>query len=1088
VKFSLTRLFIKRPTLVFVIVSLMMFAGILSTATIVKELYPDVSQPTVTISVQYNGASVTEMRDNIVQPIEQNLAGTADLQTFNSVVQQGQATISAIFTLDSDEATDLALTNKAIQAAEKYLPTNLTPPTVNLYDPTQSVVVTMAIYSQKLSLARLALYAQNVIAPQIEQVPGISFVNVGGLVTPAYEVVVDPVRLAAANLTLNDIVNTLQTDNQRVPGGFAYEPNRQTTIDVRGDIQTLDTVRNLAVIPTGSTNSVAQAIANSTGAQVQNYQGGLGALAGVVDPWTASNSVVRIGDVATVTEGYEPRLQYAHISGRPGLFMQVQKSATGSEVDASNNVLRVLPQIERQFPEIKFIVINVQSKFTGQQITIVTRTLMLAILLTGVAMIFFLRSWRSAIVVCISIPTSLAIAITAMKLMHLTIDTISLLGMSLVIGILVDDSTVVLENIERHFTELKQSPEDAAVNGREEIGAAAVVITFVDVVVFFPIAFIQGQVGRQIAEFAIVVVISTLTSLFVSFTITPTLAGLWALRSHWKPWRVVDWFGRKFDDLRSWYSERALPWALARGRLVALFCAGTFVFALALVGLGVVGEEFIPPVDRGEIYIQLMYPIGTPIQTVENGTFGLESRILDTPDRFANTAVAGAYAASFGGFVTQNNVGQVHIWLKDKRKHSTDYWLGEFKKIARQYLPRNVQAIVVPSTSTSGGNAQPIDFLVTDVTGGDPTPYAQQVFKLLQSVPGATSVNSTGTQLAPEISIQFDRNKAQALGVDLAQAAEAAGAAFGGNQATEFETTAGLEEVQVIYPTSYQTSIDRLKAVAIRSSSGNLVYLGDIARFESTPTSPLITRTDRNNVIHVDANYLPGSSLSAVENGLEKRLPSLHLPPNIVVRPAPLGQQDFMHQTLVGMGLSMIVSVILVYLLMVALYNSYVSPFIIIFSVPVAAIGAIGALVLTHRTLNLFSLIGTILLIGIATKNGILLVDYANTLRTRGLDKLSAIKQSAHTRFRPIIMTSFSVVAGNIPLALSLDPGASSRSSLGIVVIGGVISSLVLTLVLIPNVYMWVAPKDHPSPNGEGRPAPEQLTLQSEPVPEAQPA
>ena len=201
-KFSLTRLFIKRPTLVFVIVALMMFGGILSTITIVKELYPDVSQPTVTIQVQYSGASVTEMRDNIVQPIEQNLAGTADLQTVNSVVQQGSASITAIFDINSDTATDLALSNKAIQASEKYLPTNITPPTVNLYDPTQSVVVTLAIYSQKLSLSRLALYAQNVIAPQLEQVPGISYVNVGGLVTPAYEVVVDPIRLAAANLTL----------------------------------------------------------------------------------------------------------------------------------------------------------------------------------------------------------------------------------------------------------------------------------------------------------------------------------------------------------------------------------------------------------------------------------------------------------------------------------------------------------------------------------------------------------------------------------------------------------------------------------------------------------------------------------------------------------------------------------------------------------------------------------------------------------------------------------------------------------------------------------------------------------------------
>ncbi|MBV9699648.1 MAG: efflux RND transporter permease subunit [Candidatus Eremiobacteraeota bacterium] len=1065
--FSLTRLFIKRPTLVFVIIALMTFAGVLSLTTIVKQLYPDVSQPTVSISVGYSGASVTEMRDNIVQPIEENLAGTPDLQTMNSVVQQGSAQITAIFDITSDTATDLALTNKAIQAAEKYLPSNLSAPTVNLRDPAESVVVTLALYSNKLSLSRLALYATNVIAPQMEQVPDISFVNVGGIVTPAYEVVVDPNRLAAANLTLNDVINTLQTDNQRVPGGFAYEPNRQTTIDIRGDIQSLETVRNLAIIPVGG--AAAGTSQNSAGAQVQNYNGGTGTLAGAVNQWTASNAVVRVGDVATVTEGYEPRLQYAHISGRTGLFMQVQKASSGSEVDASNNILAALPRIERQFPEISFRVINVQSKFTGQQISIVTRTLMEAILLTAIAMIFFLRSWRSAIVVCISIPTSLAIAITVMKLMHLTLDTISLLGMSLVIGILVDDSTVVLENIERHFRELRENAEDAAVRGREEIGAAAVVITLVDVVVFFPIAFIQGQVGRQIAEFAIVVVISTLTSLFVSFTITPTLAGLWALRSRWKPWAAVDWFGRRFDDARTFYTHRALPWSLEHGRLVALFCAGTFALALGLVGLGVVGEEFIPQVDRGEIYIQLMYPIGTPIATVQRGTFGLERKLLSTSDAFANTAVAGAYAASFGGFVSQSNVGQVHFWLKDGRAHPTSYWVDEFRRIARVSLPPGVQAVVVPATSTGGGNSQPIDFLITDVTGGDPTPYAQKVVALLQKIPGATSVNSTGTQLGPEISVQFDRNKAQALGVDLGQAAQAAGAAFGGNVSTQFETTAGLEQVQVIYPQSYQTSLETLKSIAIRSSYGNIVYLGDIASFVSTPTAPLITRTDRNNVIHVNANYAPSSSLSAVESRLIKRLPTLHLPPNIVARPAPLGQQDFMHQTLVGMGLSMIVSIILVYLLMVALYNSYVSPFIIIFSVPVAAIGAVGALLLTHRTLNLFSLIGTILLIGIATKNGILLVDYANTLRARGLDKLAAIKESAHTRFRPIIMTSFSVMAGNVPLALALDPGAASRSSLGIVVIGGVLSSLVLTLLLIPNVYMWVAPRDHPVGDRDGR-------------------
>ncbi|MBV8149794.1 MAG: efflux RND transporter permease subunit, partial [Candidatus Eremiobacteraeota bacterium] len=421
---SITRLFIKRPTLVFVLVSVMMFAGILATITIVKELYPDVTQPTITIFAQYSGASVTEMRDNIVQPIEQALAGTPDLQTTNAVVQQGQASITATFYLESDQATDLALTQKAVQTAEKQLPTNMTPPTVNIQDPAESTVVTLAAYSNKLSLSQLSLYAQNVIAPDIEQVPGVSLVNVGGVVTPAYEIQVDPTKLVAAGLTLTDVISAVSNNNQRVPGGYAYEPNRQTTIDVRGDIQDLRTVEDLPVIPAAPTTSSSA----QTAGQVTNYEAGISSLPGTVDPWTASSQVVRIRDVAKVVAGYEPRQQFAQISGRPGLFLSCQKAANASEVDVSNAILRALPQIERQFPEIDFRIINVQSRFTSQQIGIVVRTLAEAILLTALAMVFFLRSWRSAIVVCISIPTSLAIAVTTMKLLHFTIDTISLLA------------------------------------------------------------------------------------------------------------------------------------------------------------------------------------------------------------------------------------------------------------------------------------------------------------------------------------------------------------------------------------------------------------------------------------------------------------------------------------------------------------------------------------------------------------------------------------------------------------------------------------------------------------------------------------
>ena len=386
------------------------------------------------------------------------------------------------------------------------------------------------------------------------------------------------------------------------------------------------------------------------------------------------------------------------------------------------------------------------------------------------------------------------------------------------------------------------------------------------------------------------------------------------------------------------------------------------------------------------------------------------------------------------------------------------YWVAQYRKIAQQTLP-NVTVVVIPATGTGGGNAQPIDELVTDVLGGDPTPYAEKVYQLLIHTPGSANVYSAASALEPQVEVNFDRAKARALNVSLNDAATAARAAFGGAIATQFETSDGLEQVQVIYPVQDQTNLANIATIPVRSSNGALVRLGDFTTLSWAPAPPLITRVDRNSVIDISANVAPTSSLSNVQAAFQKELKGLILPPNIVVRPRPLGQQDLMKQTLEGLGGSLILSVVLVFLLMVALYNSYRSPLIILFSVPVAAFGALGALAITHETLNLFSLIGTILLVGIVTKNGILLVDYANTLRERGESKLQAIQESAFTRFRPIIMTSISVVAGNIPLALALEPGSSVRSSLGVVVIGGILSSLVLTLLLVPIMYMYLAPK-----------------------------
>jgi HAE1 family hydrophobic/amphiphilic exporter-1 len=1048
----LTTLFVRRPTLVFVLLALIAVAGALAWSTLVRQMYPNVSQPTVTVQLNYNGASPTTMRDSIIRPIEDQIAGQPNLQTLNSTAQGGQGSVTAIFNINSNVNTDLVNVTKALQIAGKSLPSDLPAPSVSVRDPSESIVVTISLTSTQLSLSQLSLETNGRIVPDFQQVPGISNVTIGGQVTPAYEVTVNPMKLDAYGVTISDVISSVSSSNVRAPGGIAYEPDRETNIDIRGDILSPASILNLPLITPNQPGG--NAISTSA-------NGATSGVVGAIDPWSAATQVLRVSDVASVTASQMVKRQFASVNGITGVFLQVQKTSDSSEVDSSNAVLAALPRIKAEFPEINFNVVNVQSRFSEQQLDGVMRTLLEGVALTGIVMLFFLGSWRNAIVVLIAIPASLGVALFVMKMLGLTLDTISLLGMTLVVGILVDDSTVVLENIERHH-EMGEHPMGAAISGRTEIGVAAIVITLVDVVVFLPIAFIQSQIGHQLAEFGVVVVISTLTSLFVCFTITPSLAGNWALHGQWKPWWIIRAFIDRFHALRNWYAGRALPWALHHRAIVIGFCLISFVGSLALVPVGLVGSEFIPPQDRGELFIQVQYPIGTPLSHTTRSVLTLERAIRQSPELDADTAVAGAYAAPFGGFVTQGNVGQVHVWLKEDHKHPTSYWVQEYQRQAAKVIP-NAQIVVVPVTGQSGGNiGQPIDELVTDIQGGDPTAYADTLYKTMVDTPGARNVISSAFAKEPQVDLIFDREKAQALGISIGAASTAARAAFGGVLATQFETSDGLEQVQVIYPLANMNSLANLANLALRSNAGQIVRLGDFTTFKPDPVPPLITRTDRNTVIHISANVAPGSSLSGVQDRFAATVRKMRedgkLPRNISVRPRPLGQQDLMGQTLVGLGTSLILSIMLVFLLMVALYNSYRSPFIIMFSVPVAACGALGALLIRGQTLNLFSLIGTILLVGVVTKNGILLVDYANTLRERGESKWAAIQQSAYTRFRPIIMTSFSIIAGNIPLALALEPGSTVRASLGTVVIGGITSSLVLTLLLVPIMYTILAP------------------------------
>jgi HAE1 family hydrophobic/amphiphilic exporter-1 len=561
------------------------------------------------------------------------------------------------------------------------------------------------------------------------------------------------------------------------------------------------------------------------------------------------------------------------------------------------------------------------------------------------------------------------------------------------------------------------------------------------------------------------------------------------MKSTWKPWPVILWFDERFDGLRHRYTDRWLPAVMRRPWPILIASIALCALAFLLVPTGLLGEEYEPVPDQGIIYAQVTLAPGHPLTQTRQLMLELEAKARQTiadADFQSEQTIAGGYSAEFGGFVQEGNVGQISIYLSADHKTSTSTYVQRLQSALGKIAPAGTLT-VSQATQQGGGVQQPIDELVSTTNGSDPTPYAAKVFQALKQTPGATGAQDSATNAAPQVEVDFDRVKLQALDVSVGTAAEAVEAAFGGDEATQIETPQnGLTEILVEYPLPYQNSLAALLNIPIRSQDANadIVRLGDVAHLHWAPAPLVITRENREQVVHVSANTASGYNLSDVTKAFLKNVASLNLPKFVTVHPAAQGQQDLMGQALSTLGGSLAISLVLVFLMIVALYNSYRTPFVTLFAIPLATIGAFGALWITRQTLNLYSLIGMVLLVGLVTKNGILLVDYADTVRKRdGRSREQGMRDAASTRFRPIVMTTVAMVAGMLPLALGLEPGGGSRASLAIAVIGGLTSSLALTLFIVPVMYSWLAPKelaaettfasDEPPPESKrGAPAP----------------
>ncbi|MDQ6767657.1 MAG: efflux RND transporter permease subunit [Candidatus Eremiobacteraeota bacterium] len=1028
----LTRFAIKNPTVVTLFFLAVTLFGLIGYRAMGQNINPNITLPFVSVDAFYPGASPEEMERLVAKPIEDQLQNLQHVQHIDTGIQEGFVDITVTLNVGTDvnfAATDV---QQAVNQARPYLPSDLDPPEVSKANTSGDPIIIEAISAPSLTPSELSTFVSNELIPDLRNVKGVSAADAGGLYTRQITIRPDTARLNAIGATLNDVSSAVGQGNISLPGGLMNQPTQESTVGVRADIRSAD---QIAALP-------------------------------LTIPGTPSGQT-KVGDVSKVVDGFEDQRRIASLNGGPGIVMEVVRDANADTKNTTAAVRAELKKLGQKYPKIHFSELVADSDFMHDSINGVEQNLLEGVLLTALVLLFFLHVWRSALVVMIAIPTSIFATFFVMWVMNMTIDVLSLMGLSLTVGILVDDSIVVLENITRHRL-MGKSADEAAIDGRTEIGNAAIAITLVDVVVFAPIAFMSGIVGQFLREFALVIVVATLFSLLVSFTLTPLLAAHWALIR--KPRALhathagglqglLNAFSDWFERVRKSYHDVALPWAMKRPLLVILGCLGLVIFSFFPIAMKIVPFEFQPQTDYGFAIVNLTYQTGTPIAVTAAAVQRLENAIKKMDGVVNVNGTAGHKGGIRGG-----HVASIYVTLDAKKRHNEDKVITAVSQLG--YL---VPGARIDAAHGDTGGQAPIQYTLSGASSETTEAAAQKLKAFIETLPDADNVQ-TSTQIAgPRLEIGIDRQRAALLGVSPEAAATTARAAIGGAIATKVRMPEGLINAVVQLPPEIRNDEAQLRAVQVRADNGGLVPLSSVAQFTWMHEPTQLSRQDRQRIVTVSAFTKNGVAISRVKDKIDAALKDpTFLPAGVNLKEAEGSDSQLLSETMSKIGVALLTSFVLIYMLLVVLYRNYLSPFIIMFSVPLAFIGVSFLLTVANllhlafpdvrylqgQTLNIFSMLGIVMLTGLVAKNGILLVDYANTLRTRGLDIASAMHESAAIRFRPIVMTTASMIFGMLPLAMGFTEGAEFRKSIGTVIIGGLMSSLLLTLFLIPVIYV----------------------------------
>ncbi|MFD1629221.1 efflux RND transporter permease subunit [Pseudopedobacter beijingensis] len=1018
---NITEISIKRPSLIIVLFSVFALLGIIGYKNLSYELMPDFNQPVVVIRTVYPGAEPNEVETSVSRKIEDALS---NLEGVDYLLTKSLPNASIIIA-NLKYGTDL---DKTMQDAQRYidnikkdLPKDIQNPVMSKVSPNDLPIMSVSATS---NLEPTVFYQKmkDDYLPQIQQLKGVAEITILGGEEREIQIKVDKEKLKLYKISLYQVVEAVNRSGIDLPAGKLQTDTENNSVRLVGKFNTINDIQNVQVA------------------------------------MPFPNSPVYVKDIAEVTDGIKEITSYSRYNRKNGIGLMIKKQGDANAVDVSKLIREKFQSIEKQNAnaDVKFVVTDDSTDNTIAAVNSVVFDLILAVILVSLVMLLFLRSFRNSLIVLVAIPTSLITAFAVMWLLGYTLNLMTLLAMSLIIGILVDDATVVLENIQRHL-DMGKEKRTAAMDGRMEIGFSALSITLVDVVVFLPILFLQVFVADMLKQFSVVVITSTLTSLLVGFTLTPWLASRIGKKEDLQPTNIFNrfllWFEHQLDKFINWYGK-TLNWVLHHKLVFTVFVLLLFIGTAVMMKQGIIGKELISTGDQGKFRLALEFDKSTSIQQNNLVSEKIENYILKQPEVSTVFSNVGGPSTGIGSLgVGSANKTEFTIQLKSRKETnnlSTETFMRKLRTdLQKEYSGINFSMIALGLIPRSA----PIEITLSGSDLDQVMQTGNDLKTVIEKIPGADNVRLSVEAGSPELKVIPDKDKMQRLGLNTAYVGMNLRTAFTGNDDATLTENGTEYPVRIWLDKFSRKNYDDVNQLNIINPMGIPIEVSQFATIERDNSPSLLERKDRQPAVTLTSDAL-GRPSGTVADDVVAYLKNNPLPNGIQMTwGSDIKRQN---DSFGALGSVLLISFLLIYLIMVALYDSYIYPFVALFAIPVAAIGAFLALNLSLSNLSLFALLGLIMLMGLVTKNSILIVDFTNQLKAEGKHYKEALITAGKERMRPILMTTLSMAIGMLPIALASGTAAEWKNGLAWVIIGGLLSSLALTVYLVPMVYYGV--------------------------------